>query len=169
MVMSDPLRVLPGYLLRRASSAALADLNRRLEEVGLRHAEASLLVLLAANPGTTQSALGRQLDIQRANMAPLVARLDARGFISRKPVDGRSEGLHLTPAGERSAADALAAMTAHEAALLEGGRRRCEFRRAPARGSVAVQGACVAKRCSDDGGVAAQYAAPHLALYRQRL
>ena len=118
--MNDPLQDLPGYLLRRASAASLADLNLRLEPTGLRHTDAALLVLIDANPGITQSLLGKALDIQRANMAPMIARLDTKGFVSREPVDGRSEGLYLTWDGQATLAKARAAMDAHEASLLKG-------------------------------------------------
>ena len=81
--MSDPLATLPGYVLRRASTAALSGLNRRLAPLGLRHVDASLLLILGARPGTTQSEAGRLLDIQRANMVPIVARLETRGLVGR--------------------------------------------------------------------------------------
>jgi DNA-binding MarR family transcriptional regulator len=97
--MRDPLPLYPGYSLRRAAHATAAQLAARLGEVGLRQVEASLLLLVDANPDITASALGRQLDIQRANMVPLLKRLEDNGWISRTPIDGKSQGLALTPAG----------------------------------------------------------------------
>jgi hypothetical protein len=44
--MKDPLAKLPGYVLRRASSAALGELNQRLEPLKLRHADAAFLLLI---------------------------------------------------------------------------------------------------------------------------
>lgn len=116
--MRDPLSELPGYRLRRASAAMLGDLARRLEPVALTPVEASVILLIGSNQGLTQSAIGRALGIQRANMAPLIARLEARGQLTRKPADGRSHTLSLTPAGH-SVHDAVAQITAeHEAQLL---------------------------------------------------
>lgn len=97
--MRDPLPELPGYALRRAASAASAELAARLAPLGLRQADASVLMLVAANPGVTASALGRQLDIRRANMVPLLKRLEDGGLIARAPLDGKSQGLRLTDAG----------------------------------------------------------------------
>jgi DNA-binding MarR family transcriptional regulator len=97
--MRDPLPLYPGYSLRRAAHATAAQLAARLGEVGLRQVEASLLLLVDANPDITASALGRQLDIQRANMVPLLKRLEDNGWISRTPIDGKSQWLALTPAG----------------------------------------------------------------------
>ena len=73
--MQDPLIDLPGYVLRRASSAMMAALAREMEGLGLRSVEATILQILQQQPGLTQSALGRILDIQRANMTPIAARL----------------------------------------------------------------------------------------------
>jgi len=116
--MKDPLAKLCGYLLQRASAAALADLNRRLAPLGLRHAGVAMLMLIEARPGITQSQAGRILDIQRANMVPFVARLEALGVIRRKRVDGRSQALELTGRGRVLLERARRVVQAHEGALL---------------------------------------------------
>jgi DNA-binding MarR family transcriptional regulator len=117
--MKDPLLKLSGYVLRRASAAALAELNERLAPLELRHADVALLMLIEASPGLTQSQAGRLLDIQRANMVPFIARLEARGVIQRRQVDGRSQALDLTGRGRTLLARARRVVAAHEAALLE--------------------------------------------------
>ena len=117
--MTDPLLKLPGYVLRRASAAALAGLNERLTPLELRHADVALLMLIEHSPELTQSQAGRILDIQRANMVPFIARLEARGIIERRQVDGRSQALHLTAGGRILLAKAQRVVAAHEAALLK--------------------------------------------------
>ena len=114
----DPLARLPGYLLRRASSATVAELNERLAPLGVRHADVALLMLIDGRSGLTQSEAGRILDIQRANMAPFVARLYRRGLIERRRVDGRSQALALTAAGRSLLAESRAVVDAYERALL---------------------------------------------------
>jgi len=114
--MRDPLPSFPGYALRRAANATAAELSARLAETGLRQSEVSVLLLIAGNPGVTASALGRQLDIQRANMVPLLKRLD--GLIARAPIDGKSQGLELTAAGHERLGAARAVVEAFEAELL---------------------------------------------------
>jgi len=104
--------------LQRASAAALADLNRRLAPLGLRHAGVAMLMLIEARPGITQSQAGRILDIQRANMVPFVARLEALGVIRRKRVDGRSQALELTSRGRVLLERARRVVQAHEGTLL---------------------------------------------------
>ncbi len=115
----DPLSLLPGYVLRRASSAMMGILAERLAPLGLRHVEATILMVLAHAPGMSQSALGRKLGIKRANMTPLAARLDERGLLTRSASDGRSFGLELSAAGADLAAKVREVVESHERSLLE--------------------------------------------------
>ena len=117
--VDNPLLGLAGYVLSRASMATLAELNRRLAPLGLRHAGVTLLMLIESRPGISQSEAGRILDIQRANMVPFVARLEECGLIVRRPVDGRSQALDLTVRGRRLLARAQRVVAEHEAVLLE--------------------------------------------------
>ena len=116
--MDDPLLRFPGYALRRAANSTAAELSARLAKVELRQSDASLLMLVASNPGATSSALGRALGIERANMVPLLKRLEEAGLIEREAIDGKSQGLRLTPAGLRRLAEARKIIEAFEAELL---------------------------------------------------
>ena len=116
--MRDPLPSFPGYALRRAANATAAELAGRLATVGLRQTDASALILIGANPDITASALGRQLDIQRANMVPLLKRLEDAGLIHRNPLDGKSQGLMLTDRGRADRIDALSVIELFEEDLL---------------------------------------------------
>ena len=117
--MKDPLVKLSGYVLRRASAAALAELNQRLARLKLRHADVAMLMLIESSPGITQSQAGGVLDIQRANMVPFVARLEGRGVLHRRQVDRRSQALDLTRRGRMLLVRARRVVAAHEAALLK--------------------------------------------------
>ncbi|MBO9697510.1 MAG: MarR family transcriptional regulator [Sphingopyxis sp.] len=110
---------MPGYLLRRASSSLIAELNQRLAGIDVNHTDASLLILIDANPGLTQSDAARMLGIQRANMVGLVARVEGRGLLVRERVDGRSQALLLSTDGKAVLARVLAVIHAFEASLLE--------------------------------------------------
>ena len=114
--MRDPLPNFPGYALRRAAHATGAELAHRLGAIGLRQSEVSVLMLIAATPGVTASALGRQLGIERANMVPLLKRLE--GLVDRAPIDGKSQGLALTATGEARLSEARKVIEAYEAELL---------------------------------------------------
>jgi DNA-binding MarR family transcriptional regulator len=117
--MKDPLTSFPGYSLRRAANAASGDLAQRLAALDLRQSDASLLMLIDANPGATASALGRRLDIQRANMVPILKRLEDAGLITRAPIDGKSQGLALTAAGRTRLTEGRKVIEQFERDLLE--------------------------------------------------
>lgn len=116
--MKDPLQDLPGYSLRRAAAAMMAEFSTRLEPLGLRFADVSALLLVEANPGITASQLGRMLDIQRANMVPLVARVEKAGLLVREPLDGKSNGLRLTAGGQARLVEAHALIDKFETDLV---------------------------------------------------
>ena len=117
--MQDPLVRFPGYALRRAANAAAAGLAALLRDIGLKQVDASLLMLIGDNPNVTASALGRLLDIQRANMVPLLKRLEDAAYIERKPIDGKSQGLALTAKGAEKRGEAQAIIDDFEAKLIE--------------------------------------------------
>jgi DNA-binding MarR family transcriptional regulator len=115
----DPLKNYPGYSLRRASAVNMAKLARRFAAIDLRPTEATVLIIIDANPNITQSEIGKMLDIASANMAPLVSRLADRELVDRQPIDGRSYGLVLTGIGTSATARAKRAVATHEEELLE--------------------------------------------------
>jgi len=117
-VAIDPLENYPGYSLRRASAASMARLARRFADLDLRPTEASVLMVIEANPNITQSEIGRMLDIASANMAPLVSRLVERDLLERQPVDGRSHGLSLTKRGIKVTENVKNTVAKHEEELL---------------------------------------------------
>lgn len=115
--LPSPLDSLLGYRLRRASMAMMAGLHEVLRPYNLSAGEASLLILVGANPGCRQSDVGRALAIKRANLTPLVGRLKTRGLIADTPIDGRSLSLALTEAGRTLQTDVLADVIASDRAF----------------------------------------------------
>ena len=106
-ILASPLDGLLGYRMRRTSMVMMADLLAALRPLGLSAGEASFLILVGANPGCRQSDVGRTLDIKRANLTPLVARMKARCLATDAPIDGRSRSLTLTDAGAALRDEAL--------------------------------------------------------------
>jgi DNA-binding MarR family transcriptional regulator len=104
--VSDPLARRVTYLLRRVSAAMMAGLASSLAELELRPVEASMLVVIAANPGCKQAQIGRLLGIKAANMAPLIGALVTRGMIAKSQMDGRSQAVVLTKLGKVAAREA---------------------------------------------------------------
>jgi DNA-binding MarR family transcriptional regulator len=118
-MLHDSLASLPGYALRRAANAMMADLATRLAGFDLRIAEASVLLLVARRGDMTSSEIGRILDIQRANMVPLLGRLDAAGLIERLPINRKSQAIVLTAAGLARLSEVQALTDKFEADLLD--------------------------------------------------
>ena len=115
----DPLSALPGYLLRRAANTMMAELQSRLLKIGLRISDASVLLLIAENRQLTSSEIGKILDIQRANMVPLLARLEAANLINRQPIDRKSQAIVLTSAGLKVLAQVKELTAKFEADLVD--------------------------------------------------
>lgn len=112
--LQNPIEQYPGYLLRVVSQKYMGRLAEKLNVLELRVSEATVLRLIEKNRGIRQSQIGNQLNIARANMAPLVRKLEERGFVRKDPIDGRSYGLSLTNKGVAITNDVKAIMSAHE-------------------------------------------------------
>jgi len=115
------LREFIGYALRRAQGAVYADLNDGLARLELRPVQYTLLLIVADNPGISQSGCCEALGIQKANCVPSMSDLERRGFIIRKKssVDARSYELHITNKGKRILQRAGEVQTSHEQRLIE--------------------------------------------------
>jgi DNA-binding MarR family transcriptional regulator len=114
---SDPLQTMLGYQLRRASVAAMTALADELATLDLKPSEASLIMLVGANPGCTQSAIGRALPAKSANLVPLVNQLVAIGALERTPGRGRAVALSLSKAGRALHAKVTRAFERNERVL----------------------------------------------------
>ncbi len=98
---------LPGFVLRRAANAMMAELASRLAPLGLRISDAAVLQVVAGRADMTSSEIGKLLDIQRANMVPLLNRLDDARLIQRQPIDRKSQAIVLTDFGEKRLIEVL--------------------------------------------------------------
>ena len=116
---SDPLSGLPGYALRRAANAMMAELGERLAGEGLRISDATVLMLAGDGARPTASHIGKTLDIKRANMVPLLDRLEAAGLIAREPIDRKSLAIVLTETGEAKLARVQKIVATFESGLIE--------------------------------------------------
>jgi DNA-binding MarR family transcriptional regulator len=117
--LQEPLLQLTGYVLRRASTAALGELSQRLAPMDLRPIEVTLLLLIDATPRITHSEAAETLGLRRPNLVPIVAGLEKRGLLERTRIDFRSEGLGLTDKGRSLLSRARQVITLHEEQLIE--------------------------------------------------
>ncbi|NBC36054.1 MarR family transcriptional regulator [Novosphingobium sp. FSY-8] len=115
---ADPLAVLPGYALRRAANVMMAELSARMADAGLRVGDASVLLLVEGRNDMTSSLIGKALDIQRANMVRLLARMESLGLVTRAPIDRKSIAVVLTPLGAEALEQARAIIQDFEEDLM---------------------------------------------------
>ena len=110
-----------GYLIRRAQIWIFHDFIRTLAKVNIRPAQYSVLLVIEANSGLSQSALARTLGIERARLVHLLDDLEARNVVqrSRSKHDKRSHTLALTARGRRALAHMKALADEHEHRLAQ--------------------------------------------------
>lgn len=115
-----------GYFVRRLQVAIFKHFIETLAPMKVRPAQYSVLVLVAANPGSSQAAVGQALGIERARLARMLHELERRKWVERRSRDGRSHALHLTAAGQKAfkAINALAAHHESQMAQVIGQKRR---------------------------------------------
>ena len=102
------LRTQVGYNARRAALHIIGVFIERMAAYELKVVEFSVLSLLAHNPGLTSRHVCATLSIMPPNLVGLVAALEKRGLLERRPhpSDGRAMGLYLTQNGEALTAEA---------------------------------------------------------------
>ena len=109
-----------GYFIRRLQIWVFQDFIRTLAPIDIRPAQYSVLIVIAANPGLSQSDLADTLGIERARLVRLLDRLDKRGLTQRldSRTDRRSHALKLTPDGQKILKRAKALAALHEARII---------------------------------------------------
>jgi DNA-binding MarR family transcriptional regulator len=110
-----------GYHMKRAFIIIQTDLVRTLKPFDLRMLTYTALVLIVDNPGLRQSQLADAMDVERPNLVVIIDELERRELIvrDRVPTDRRAYALQVTLTGRRLYEKAVAAVTAHEALLLQ--------------------------------------------------
>ena len=99
----DVLDELLGYSLRRAQVAMFAAFHEATRGMDVTPPRFTALVIIGANPGLSQSTLGKVLGIARSGAMLVTDWFEERGFVERRRRDGdaRAWGLHLTKKGEQ--------------------------------------------------------------------
>jgi len=99
----DVLDELLGYALRRAQVGMFLAFHAATRGQDITPPRFTALVIVGANPGIGQSALGQVLGIARSGAMMLTDWMEARGLAERRrrPNDGRAWGVHLSARGEK--------------------------------------------------------------------
>ena len=118
-IAEGDLNGLVGYNLKRAYVIVQADFREILSDDDLSARLFSTLSIVSQNPGISQSYLARKLGIERSGIVAMIDELEARKFVTRKPVpsDRRRQALELTKLGQQAYADAFEKARQHEVDL----------------------------------------------------
>ncbi len=89
------------FALRFAQLAVFKDLVTIFRPYDIRPGQYAALKIIQANPGLLQGQLGSVLNIQKPNLAALVADFERRGLVTKERMegDGRLRALTLTAEG----------------------------------------------------------------------
>ena len=98
-----PLGHWVGFNLRMAQEAAFQAFSRRSQEIGESPGRFATLMLIARNPGISQTELSLANGRDKSSLTPVVEELVRRGLVDRKKMesDRRTYRLNVTPAGKR--------------------------------------------------------------------
>jgi len=130
MLALDQLDNHLGYFVRRLQIWVFQDFVDTLNPMRVRPAQYSVLLVIAANPGNSQAAIGQTLGIERARLARMLDELERRKWVARaNGSDARSHSLYLTPEGEKALAKIKRLAARHEARLAAhvGVKRRAQL------------------------------------------
>ena len=105
-----------GFHLRIAQIKIFRDFERGLADMGVTPASFSVLEVLRANPGATQSKLARAVHLDRSSVVPLLDKLQDRGLLSRRAsvTDRRNNHIYLSPQGKALLEAAMLRVREHE-------------------------------------------------------
>jgi len=108
-----------GYHLRRAQNAAFQGFADRLRHRQITPGQLGLLVLIANNPGVSQTDLARAVGIERSTLGEFINRFESRGLVERRTaaLDRRRYAIHLSTTGQRFLSELLPEVTEHEREL----------------------------------------------------
>jgi DNA-binding MarR family transcriptional regulator len=97
------------------------DFIRSLASIDIGPAQYSVLVVVSANPGLSQSELADTLGVERARIVRLLDKLEKRGLVRRLAArrDRRTHALRLTADGQKVLNRAKVLAGGHEARLAE--------------------------------------------------
>lgn len=110
------LDTLIGYHLRRAQVALFQHFARSVGRAGVTPGQLGAIAMIDANPGLSQTSLGRALGIDRSTMVAVIDGLERRGLVAREasPNDRRSHALRLSGKGMELLGRLEDAVRAHE-------------------------------------------------------
>ena len=116
-----PLNHRLGYALRRAQLAVFHDFFDAFAKMDIKPAQYSVLTIIESNPGLPQGRVAEALGIQKTNFVVMIACLERRELVMRKPSkhDRRIYSLFLTREGSTLMAKLHDRAQRHEERIME--------------------------------------------------
>jgi len=116
-----PLWSRPGYLIRRLHQIHHALFFEECKEFDITPVQYGLLTALMHSPDIDQNSLGKELGLDRTNVADVLVRLSKRGLVERRKSeqDKRMVLARLTAEGERITREMQSSMQKAQDRLLE--------------------------------------------------
>lgn len=104
MPKSFDFRHAPGHLIRRAHQLAVAIFMEETAAFGVTPVQFAILNALIEDPGEDQVTLAAKVAFDAATFGSVIARLEARGWVRRRPdaQDRRRKLLWVTAQGQRA-------------------------------------------------------------------
>jgi DNA-binding MarR family transcriptional regulator len=117
---SFDFRHAPGHLIRRAHQLAVALFMEETAEFGVTPVQFAILNALIEDPGEDQVTLAGRVAFDAATFGSVIGRLEARGWVKRKPdaQDRRRKLLWVTAEGEKAAMAMKRAVAKTQARIL---------------------------------------------------
>jgi DNA-binding MarR family transcriptional regulator len=104
VILAPALSNVVGYLLRRSHNAfqSFWMASFRDSDTPITPVQGGMLVVLSTNPGLTQTALARMMNVEGPTLMQSIDRLESHGYLQRvrRLGDRRSYSLQLTPRGQ---------------------------------------------------------------------
>ncbi|MBR0692027.1 MarR family transcriptional regulator [Bradyrhizobium lablabi] len=120
-VTMDAVYTAPGYLFRRMQQIAVALFVEECRAFDLTPVQYAAMVAISTHPGIDATRLSAVIAFDRSTLGNVIERLEAKGFIERKPAreDKRVKLLHLTRAGAAMLRDIVPSVDKAQARMLQ--------------------------------------------------
>jgi DNA-binding MarR family transcriptional regulator len=120
-ITMDAVYAAPGYLFRRMQQIAVSIFMEECKAFDLTPVQYAALVAIHTHPGIDATRLSAVIAFDRSTLGSVIERLQAKGYIERKPApeDRRIKLLHLTKSGAAILRDIIPVVERAQARMLE--------------------------------------------------
>ncbi|MEW6643723.1 MAG: MarR family transcriptional regulator [Pseudomonadota bacterium] len=117
----DDVYTKPGYLFRRMQQIAVSIFMEECKAFDLTPVQYAALVAIRSHPGIDATRLSAVIAFDRSTLGSVLERLEAKGYIQRKPGadDKRVKLLHLTASGSALLHEVMTSVDRAQARMLE--------------------------------------------------